>query len=214
MATIKGVTTDTEQEQNPVNNGQVAGGLTGNNSPVSTSALPSQPEYGALKQEYPGWNPYIFGQADPEPQPDNIQQPVQVAQNEHPLPGGNPQIGTSYQPAKKHMMNGINLDDPRQNPAYGRWDPCAIIAFITTLCLPIPFIPALMGAIAMYRTKTFHMKGFGLALAAVIINLLYSFFVVWMSISGFSVNDVYQQMMQSMVPAPDESGGDQITASV
>ena len=47
----------------------------------------------------------------------------------------------------------INPNDPSQNPLYGHWDSYAIISFVFALFLPVPVIPAVMGAIAMWRTK-------------------------------------------------------------
>ncbi|BDR52810.1 hypothetical protein KIM372_07170 [Bombiscardovia nodaiensis] len=110
------------------------------------------------------------------------------------------------------MLNGIDLDDPQQNPAYGHWDPYAIVAFVMSLCLPVPLISAIMGGIAMYRTRTFHMKGFGLALAAVIINVIYSLLALWMLMSGMTAGDLFQQMTQSVVPSPSDSDGGNLTA--
>ncbi|RBP99975.1 hypothetical protein [Bifidobacterium xylocopae] len=114
----------------------------------------------------------------------------------------------------KHLFNGIDLDDPEQNPAYGHWDPYAVIAFVMALFLPVPLISAIMGAIAIYRTRTFHMKGFGLAVAAVVINLIYTALVVWLAMSGMTADDFYRQMMQAMVPGQGDGGGsgDQVTA--
>lgn len=110
------------------------------------------------------------------------------------------------------IINGVNMDDPGQNPLYGRWDPYSIVSFIIALCLPVPFIPAILGAIAIHRTTTFRMKGLGLAIAAIVLNLIYSFFMVWMTINGLSVDDLYEQMMQLMTPISGNGRGDQINA--
>ncbi|BDR54876.1 hypothetical protein KIMH_09870 [Bombiscardovia apis] len=139
-----------------------------------------------------GYQPYA--------QPGNMQQPpFQQASNPGAANRG------------KHIINGIDLDDPQQNPAYGHWDPYAVLSLIMAICFPIPLISAFMGAIAIHRTRTFHMKGFGLAVAAVVINLLYSLMILWMAMSGISVDDLYQQMMQVM-PNTGGTGGDQISA--
>lgn len=89
---------------------------------------------------------------------------------------------------------GVDLNDPNQNPLYGRWDMYAILAFVFSF-FAIPVFPALMGALAMWRTRTFHMKGYGLALAAVIINVLYTIASLWLFINGMSTLDLYQQML-------------------
>ncbi len=71
-------------------------------------------------------------------------------------------------------VNGIDMEDPNQNIFYGRWDAGAIIAFVFALFLPVPIMPAILGALSMRRTRIMRMKGYGLALAAVIINVLYT----------------------------------------
>lgn len=80
------------------------------------------------------------------------------------------------------------------------------------LFLPVPLLSALMGGIAIYRTRTFRMKGFGLAVAAVVINLIYTCLVAWMALSGMSADAFYQQMMQSLMPGQGGGGSsDQLT---
>ena len=54
-------------------------------------------------------------------------------------------------PTARHISHQPN--DPSQNPLYGHWDSYAIISFVFALFLPVPVIPAVMGAIAMWRTK-------------------------------------------------------------
>lgn len=94
-------------------------------------------------------------------------------------------------------VQGIDLDDPNQNVYYGRWDTSSIIAFALSL-LPVPFLPALLGAFGMYRTKLMRMKGFGFALAAVIINVIYSIAMIWMMINGVSTQDVLNDMLHML----------------
>lgn len=48
------------------------------------------------------------------------------------------------------------------------------MSLVFAVLMPVPVLPALVGAISMWRTKKLHMKGHGLALAAVIINVLYT----------------------------------------
>lgn len=95
-------------------------------------------------------------------------------------------------------VQGIDLDDPKQNVYYGRWDMSSIIAFALSLLLPVPFLPALLGAFGMYRTKLMRMRGFGFALTAVIINVIYSIAMIWMMINGVSTQDVLNDMLHML----------------
>ena len=63
-----------------------------------------------------------------------------------------------------------------------------------------------MGAIAMWRTKKLHMKGYALGVAALIINVLYTIAVIWMTVHGISTADLYNQMMQYMLGGSGQSG--------
>ena len=174
-----------------------------------------QPLYGARADRYPGWNPYIYGRPDPESktkesdssQGNPANRPMPMAGQPGPGRGGNP--GNPGNPqarpgAPVWPPQGMpDLNDPSQNPVYGHWDPCAIIAFLMALFLPMPVIPALLGGVSMYRTRKLHMKGYGLAMAALIINLLFTLAWIWLLVNGVSLNDFYQQMM----PSPSTGGG-------
>ncbi|RBP98374.1 hypothetical protein CRD60_00405 [Bifidobacterium aemilianum] len=177
-------------------------------------------DYGAMTNQMPaGYNPYVFGAPDASPAQAQGQQ--QSAQG----PAGNQQAGygqwqgqaaTGQYPggqgqqapdprrlANIQDLNNINLDDPNQNPWYGHWDVNAIIAFVFSILFSIPILPALMGLASMWRTKKMHMKGYGLALAAVIINLLVTAILAWMMIKGISPLD----MIQSLPGGDDMFGG-------
>lgn len=171
-----------------------------------------EPAYGARADQYPGWNPYVFGKPDPEP----------VKNDAQPAPGSDRQAGDGQAVpgysrmagqdnaggGPRHVAGGIDLDDPAQNPSYGHWDPYAIIAFIMAIFFPVPILSAVLGGISIYRTRMLHMKGYGLALAAVIINVLYTLAWLWMITSGVSMDDITRQMLQSAVPSlPGDSGG-------
>ncbi|MFT8703819.1 DUF4190 domain-containing protein [Bifidobacterium aquikefiricola] len=95
---------------------------------------------------------------------------------------------------RRHMYPTIDPNDPNQNPLYGRWDPYAVLSFVLALFFPFPFMPAIMGAISVYRTRFFHMKGKGLAIAAIVINLLYSALMVWMWFNHINANQLYQDI--------------------
>ena len=95
---------------------------------------------------------------------------------------------------------------PARTPCTAIWDSYAIISFVFALFLPVPVIPAVMGAIAMWRTKKLHMKGYALGVAALIINVLYTIAVIWMTVHGISTADLYNQMMQYMFGGSGQSG--------
>ena len=100
---------------------------------------------------------------------------------------------------------GIDMADPTQNPLYGKWDMYAILALVFTIFF-VPVLPAIMGGMAMWRTKTFHMRGFVVALIAVILNVLLTLTWLWMMISGMNAGDLYSQLLGSM-PGSGGSGG-------
>jgi hypothetical protein len=79
--------------------------------------------------------------------------------------------------------------------------------------MPVPVLPALVGAISMWRTKKLHMKGYGLALAAVIINVLYTLAVIWLAMHGLSVADLYNETLQNMLGGAGSGQGDESIAA-
>ena len=143
---------------------------------------------------------------------------LKAANSPVPYPGGYPGMqGQPYgqqpngQPHQPHYYHGIDLNDPNQNPLYGHWDSYAIISFILALFFPVPVLSALMGAVAMWRTRTFHMKGFGLAVAAVVINVLYTIAVIWMAFNGYDAMSLYQEALQQLTGGTGSSS-DSISA--
>ncbi len=122
---------------------------------------------------------------------------------------GNPYAQNGQQP---NMRGNVNLNDPNQNPLYGHWDTYAILALVFTLLLPVPVVPAVMGAVAMWRTKTFHMKGFWLGVAALVINILYTIGMFWLMSHGISTSDLYYQLLQDMMGGTSGSGSDTLSA--
>jgi hypothetical protein len=111
---------------------------------------------------------------------------------------------------RPQMLNGVNLDDPGQNPLYGHWDSYAVVAFVLSL-FNVPVLPALMGGVAMWRTRTFRMKGFGLALAAVLINVLMTLLDIWMLSKGVSTEELYQWMMQQLSGGSGQGGSGSVS---
>lgn len=172
-----------------------------------------EPDYGERADRYPGWDPYVFGRDDQESESnrsqantsDNSTRPRGPARPGQYSPPGQVGGGTGH---PRHLINGVDLDDPAQNPSYGHWDPYAIISFIMALFLPVPFLSAILGGISMYRTRILHMKGFGLALAAVIINVLFTLSWLWMISAGVSMDDLLQQMFQTTIPSTPAGTGD------
>lgn len=148
---------------------------------------------GAYGQQAPlPFNPYPYGAPEPDPtqsQPAS-QQPQQYPQSQQ---YAQPQQQTQQGRPDANMRYGIDLNDPNQNPFYGRWDISAIMAFVFAL-FQIPLLPALMGAAAMWRTRTFHMKGYGLAVAAVVINILYTLGLLWLTLNGMTPLDLLNAM--------------------
>ncbi|MBS6345335.1 MAG: hypothetical protein KH404_06360 [Bifidobacterium pseudolongum] len=172
-----------------------------------------RPAYGAMDNQFPqDYDPYIFGRPDPEPQPAQASQagpmPAVPQPNQAPQAPGATQQGGKY----PRYVNGIDMEDPNQNIFYGRWDAGAIIAFVFALFLPVPVMPAILGALSMRRTRIMRMKGYGLALAAVIINVLYTIAFVWLMINGVSMDDVMNQMLQSFNSSTYGGSGDSVQA--
>lgn len=195
----------------------------------------SQPEYGAMSSQLPvGYDPYVYGAPEPEPQPADAvrQQNTQYqtgrypSNGQQPMPpysangqqnpyGANPYGPNPYDPNRYPQrgnmpyLPNLDLNDPRQNPAYGHWDAYAIMSLVFAVLMPVPVLPALVGAISMWRTKKLHMKGHGLALAAVIINVLYTLAVIWLAMHGLSVADLYNEALQNMFGGAGSGQGDE-----
>lgn len=163
--------------------------------PNNNPAMPqyAQPQGGAYGQPYGG--PYVgqngpqnpYGQ-QPYGQPSYGAQPSQRQQPHNPANG----------PVVFGPQGPIDLDDPAQNPMYGHWDSYGILSFIFALFLPVPVLPALFGAVSLWRIKVFHMKGRGLAIAAIIINILYTIAIIWMMVNGVSTSDLVFDTVQTL----------------
>ena len=132
------------------------------------------------------------------------------APNAAPAQGGPAQGGPRREPPR--YFNGIDLNDPQQNPIYGHWDFYAIFSFIFALVSSFPVLPALIGCLAIWRTRRFHTRGRGLAIAAVVINVLTTIVVIWMTMHGISMDDMYQAMLNMLAPGMGGSGsGDSVS---
>ena len=151
---------------------------------ASVPARPNQP-----------YNPYPYGAPQPSPAPGRSGQPGQQFN------------GTQVGP----LHFNIDLNDPNQNPMYGRWDFYGIMALVFTVLWPVPVIPALMGAMSMWRTRTFHMKGFWFGLIAVILNVIYTVVLLWLTFSGYNPTNL-MQMLANLGAGAGSGGGDTMTA--
>lgn len=160
----------------------------------------AQPQYPSSQYQQPGQNPnqpygqYPYGSQGAWPQQGG---------NGTPLPG---QPG--YQP---RYFNGIDVNDPSSNPLYGRWDSSAIVSFVFAL-MGLPILPAILGAVSIWRDKTFHMKGRGFAIAAVVIDVLITVAWVWMLVNGVTSADVYQMIGNQLYGGGAGSGTDSLSA--
>lgn len=227
------------QSNNPDEHQETAGAAPASSSSEGSNAPQygryAQPEYGAMANQYPsGYNPYVYGAPENETQDSSrqnagAQQPQQYSgqpgnpyQNQNPYQnnpygwntGPQNQYGQQQPNGRQPRMRGnIDLNDPNQNPLYGHWDSYAILSLVFTILLPVPVVPALMGAVAMWRTKTFHMKGFWLGVAALVINVLYTIGVIWMAMHGISSTELYDQLLQRILGGGSgSSGSDSLSA--
>lgn len=195
-----------------------------------------RPEYGAMASDFPaGYDPYPYGKPDhagDSPQGRDAhrgdagggayapagseRQQARSAPSTQASPGRTWPMATgpdddardrSGRP--RRLFHGVDLDDPMQNPLYGHWDSYAVIAFVFALS-SIPVFPAIMGGVAMWRTRTFRMKGFGLALAAVILNVIVTAVDAWMMLNGVSAAEL-MQWMQGQSPTSGGQGSGSLT---
>jgi hypothetical protein len=131
-------------------------------------------------------------------------------------PQGNGGNGTGNDNIMWTPYGSVNLDDPAQNPWYGRWDSLSVIAFITTFFMP--FVGLVLGCFAMHRTRVFHMKGRGLAIASIVLSVVLLVFQFYLVRSG-----MYTQLLESIsgtsssgsgsAPSPSTSASSSSSAS-
>ena len=129
--------------------------------------------------------------------------------------GGNPNAGNRQGMGDGSRANGtdqddgnimwtpygpLNLDDPKQNPWYGKWDSLAIVAFISTFF--IPFVGLVLGCFSMHRTRVFHMKGRGLAIASIVISVALIILEFYLVRSG-----IYGQFLETISGASGGASG-------
>lgn len=148
-------------------------------------------ERGARNQHVPQNGPFGFNPYEPQDgfgsQPGTFGPgqfpPRAYGQPGQPGPQGSqgPQAGPQGQPglngrpqtiAYDQFLRPFNPDDPNQNPVYGRWDMWSIIAFILSFYTYFAFLSLPLAIMAARRDKVLHMKGRGLAIAAIVLSVI------------------------------------------
>lgn len=187
-----------EPEQ-PKSGDAAAQGNQGNAQPMGAQPYAGQGQQGQPYNPYGQQNPYGQpGQQNPYgQQPNSYGQPNQynpyAQPNQYNPYAQAPQQG--QQPNGMPMLQYFNPDDPQQNPFYGHWDSYAIVAFVCSILFSMPVLPAVIGILSLARTKRLHMRGRGLAIAAIIINVLTTLLQAYLLIKGININDLYSQML-------------------
>lgn len=113
--------------------------------------------------------PRAYGQPGPQPGPQGPQGPQAGPQGPQGQPGPN---GRPQPVAYDQFLRPFNPDDPNQNPVYGRWDMWSIIAFILSFYTYFAFLSLPLAIMAARRDKVLHMKGRGLAIAAIVLSVI------------------------------------------
>lgn len=121
-------------------------------------------------------------------------------------------VGRGRQGINRISANGVDMNDPIQNPLKGHWDPMAIVSIIL-LFLPIVFLPIVTGAISMWRTKKYHMKGFWAAAVCVALGVVTTLFQIWLLTKGISADDLMQQLLNQYSPSGTGNGGDSLVTA-
>lgn len=186
------------------------------------------PEYGAMSGQFaPGYDPYVYGRPESAPSGadadrggaadaggsgdawDGARMAPAAGGSRGAMPGADASANSANNAnrAKPRYFRGIDLNDPNQNPVYGHWDFYAIAAFILALFFPVPLLTTLLSALAMWRTRVFHTKGFGLAVAALIISIANAALMMWMTANGMTVDDLYRMLLQTMIGTDGNTGG-------
>lgn len=105
--------------------------------------------------------------------------------NPYGTPAGNP-YGNPYGYPYGMPYGGGFFDDP-DDPRFPRqgqqWDPLAIAAIVMTFFMPI--FGLVFGLISMRRTRVFHLRGHGLAVASVVLSILSFVLTMWLMQSGY-----------------------------
>ena len=190
--------------------GDVGSGAASN--AASQTSAPAQARPGVvqrppLSQQQLGFNPYPYG-APEQPGDGGNADGARGQIPEGPrmgAPGQGGAFGQGGANDSRFVMQPVDLDDPNQNPLYGRWDTMAIVAMVCAWMFPP--VGLVLALFSMRRTRVFHMRGRALAIAALVIAIINTIVDVIVSIYGIGwyVNWVYQltgvdmsQMLNSM----------------
>lgn len=176
-----------------------ASGSSQNNQPEYGQR--KEPEYGQLSNQYPGWDPYVYGKPEPEkPKEDasaggsqngaNQQYPSQYSA---PQQNGNGANGNGQNQNGFFGFQQINPNDPAKNPFYGHWDGMSIVAFVLAFIIPVLAIP--LAWMSMRRTKMLHMKGHGLAIAALVLSIVYFLLELVVLFTGVNLPELMLEWM-------------------
>lgn len=185
------------------------------------------PEYGALASQFPpDYDPYVYGKPDDDksksndnggnssPQPrhrqgDRIANTGVNSNNPNndgwpfPYMGSQQQNGGPGDGHRPDIHNGIDFNDPSQNPLLGHWDSISILSFVFSFLIPV--VSLIFGGIGIWRTRRFHMKGIGFAIAGIILSILSIAAEIWLITHGLNLDELSQQMLNQTM---GDFGGD------
>lgn len=166
------------------------------------------PKYGASAASFPeSYDPYIYGA--PQKEGDNGDGGKPPAGSSAPTTprDGNPETNPGAPGAGR-----VDPSDPSRNPLYGQWDVFGPTSLVLAL-LGLPILPTVMGLLCMWRTRRFHMRGFGWGLAAVIVNVLTLVVDIWLVRQGVTADQLWSMVMGGTMPGSGSgSGSDSVSA--
>lgn len=217
--------TDTDPENTSHTGSDATPAPGGTESPHGQQPAPAQaeygqfasPEFGKRADQYPGWDPYVYGKPEPpeKKETDNsaeqggqqVAQTPQIQQQSQSQQQPQPQ-SQQWQnaPSQQQLPFGfrqVDPNDPAQNPYYGRWDSLAIFAFVLSL-VQFPLLPLIFGFLAVRRTRILHTKGRGLAIAAIVLSVLEIVLSILLPLMGI---DVTGMLLEYLGYVPAGTGG-------
>ena len=182
-----------EGGENPFSDAYGAQGPSGANgtpgqNPQNFSNPPQNPGQG----QYSGQNPY-YGQPPFGNQQSFGSQPQNPYQ-QNPYGFG---YGQSSQNSFAGRQENINTSDPRQNPYYGKVDGLSVIAFVASI-LGIWLVGLPLGIFSLIRVKQLHMRGKGLAIAAIVISCLYIVLDIVLFFMGITDQQIISWLTQKL----------------
>lgn len=161
--------------------------------PADGQYAPSQ--YGQHPNQY-GQDPNQYGQNSNQ-NGNNQHQYGPHSYNQHPYQQQPYNQQNPYNNPYAQQPWNIDLNDPNQNPFYGRWDPYAVISIILVFT-PLIFAGVFVGCLAIWRTTKLHMKGRGLAITAVVLGVVSIAVEVWLQMHGMTSQEFFQMMLNNL----------------